>query len=235
MFVYHHKLIPESNPFDKVEPNYRETEETVPATYAELQSFISAALALGELGVAIGARLCWDMHIRPTEVFGSVQRSQWRPAEAPHQMWVGADKTSKGKKKSSAFLPIDDVEAGVCLFPELESLIRMAKWDGPLLCMRERQVGNRTYAGEWRPIQNASKITKRIRVHAGLPDHVTLESFRHGGLTELGSAGVSDELLMSRSLHRQRQTLSHYLHATTDKPLTAQKMRLAYRSDSTGK
>lgn len=236
MYVYHHKLVPESNPFEKVEPSFREKTETVPATYAELCSFVSAAIALGETGVALGARLCWDMHIRPTEVFGSVQRDQWRPVENPRALWVGSDKTSKGKaKKTSAWQPLDDVGPNgewVCMFPELESLVKMIRWPGPALCMRERQVGTRVFAGEWVEIKNADKIARRIRKHAGLGEHVTLESFRHGGLTELGSAGVPDTLLQARSLHKQRQTLSHYMHRSDDQAMAAQRMRLAHRSDS---
>jgi hypothetical protein len=77
-------------------------------------------------------------------------------------------------------------------------------------------VGKRVFAGEWVAIKNADKIARRIRKHAGLGDHVTLESFRHGGLTEMGDSGLSDTLAIAISRHRQRQTLGRYIH-TTDK------------------
>lgn len=235
LFVYHHRLIPESNPFDRIEPNHHDSEETIPATYPQLLSFISAAIALGETGVAIGARLCWDMAIRPSEVFGAVQRDHWRPEAMPRHMWVGVDKTSKGKKKkSSTWMALDyQDEAGdwSCLVPELEALVRMVKWDGPFLCMRERQKGKRVFAGEWVQIRNADKIARRIREHAGLPDHVTLESFRHGGLTEMGDSGLSDAQAIAISRHRQRQTLGRYIHTTDKQVITAQTMRLAHRKD----
>jgi hypothetical protein len=236
LFVYHHTLVPESNPFEKVEPSHRDSEETIPATYDELQSFISAAIALGELGVAVGARLCWDLTIRPSEVFGGALSEHWRPETMPHHMWVGVDKTSKGKKKkSSTWMALDylDPETGewVCLSPELETLMRMRQWPGPFLCMRERQVGKRVFAGEWVAIKNADKIARRIRKHAGLGDHVTLESFRHGGLTEMGDSGLSDTLAIAISRHRQRQTLGRYIHTTDKQVVTGQRMRLAHRSD----
>jgi len=65
LYVYHHKIIPNENPFEKIEADHHESEETIPATYDELQSFISAAIALGELGVAVGARLRWEIDRKP--------------------------------------------------------------------------------------------------------------------------------------------------------------------------
>lgn len=246
MYILHERLIPETNPFEKLEASHHEVEETVPASYDQLLSFTSAALALGELGLAIGARMCWDFTVRPTETFGSMLLSQWRPPERPHHVWIGVDKTSKGKrKKSSTWQPIDewvaneDGEGGewVCLFPELEDLIRLIKWREPpnapeaYVCMRERQKGLRVFSGDWQRIKNADKIARRIREHAGLPDYVTLEAFRHGGLTELGDAEVPDTLAKAISRHRHRGTLDRYIHRTDRQVVTAQKMRLAHRKD----
>jgi len=235
MYVLHERQIPATNPFDKIKPAFCETEETIPATYGELTSFISAALAMGEIGIAIGARLCWDMHIRPSEVFGSVLREHWRPANMQSCLWVGVDKTSKGKRsKASAWQPLDDLNPDTgqweCMFPELESLIRMAPYSGGHLCMRERRAATRVFEGEWQPIQNYVSIIKRIRRKIGLGDHVTFEAFRHGGLTELGDAGVPDTLARARSLHKQRSTLDRYIHRTNDQSVAAQRMRLEFRN-----
>lgn len=235
LYVLHERLIPDTNPFDRIEANHHEVEETVPASYAELQTFVSKAIAMKEIGLAIGARLCWDMHIRPTEVFGSVSPDHWRPEHMPHHLWVGADKTSKGKrKKASTWHPLDDRDEDgkwVCMFPELDSLVRMATYSGSHLCMREKRVGTRIFEGKWLQIKNADKVARRIREAAGLGDHVTLEAFRHGGLTELGDAGIPDTLAQARSLHKQRATLDRYIHRTNDQAVVAQRMRLAHRSD----
>lgn len=236
IYVLHERMVPEINPFDKIEAGHREVVETLPATYAELESFISAALAMNEIGIAIGARLTWDMHIRPTEVFGSVTAEHWRPERMPHHIWVGADKTSKGKrKKASTWQALDAQDedgAWVSLFPELDSLVRMRPYAGGHICMRERRVGTRVFKGDWREIRNADKVARKIREKACLPDHVTLEGFRHGGLTELGDAGIPDTLAQARSLHRQRATLDRYIHRTNDQAVAAQRMRLAYRKET---
>jgi hypothetical protein len=70
-------------------------------------------------------------------------------------------------------------------------------------------------------------------VAAGLPDHVTLETFRHGGLTECGTAGLSDTLAQALSRHRQRGTLDRYIHNDDDQMKKASHLRLAHRRERT--
>lgn len=234
--VFHEKIIPQSNPFRKVRKTHHEASETQEATYAELQSTISALIAEGEIGLAIGARLCWDFHIRPTQVFSTCMDDHYRPRHREHLFWIAADKTSHRKslnRKVSAWFALDDKnEAGQweCMFPELDALMRMRPYEGGLLCQRQNVNKKGKPYGEFGQIKQADKKLKRIREKYELPEHITFEAFRHGGLTEVGEV-VPDTLFLSRSLHQKRETANRYIHRNMDQSTQAQKLRLASRKD----
>jgi len=42
-------------------------------------------------------------------------------------------------------------------------------------------------------------LGRRIRKHASLPDTVSFASFRKGGMTEMGEAGLTDQLIVGLS------------------------------------
>ena len=209
-YPLHESIIPPLNIFGKIKRGRamrHVSKETQPATHDELQSFISGLIAQGEVGLAFGARCIWDMHIRPEEMFGTAHFDHWRPAEKPGHMFVNVEKTD-----TASWLIID--YEGQCMLPELQSLYNMLPYSGGLLCQRERRAGKRIFAGEWMPIQHHSKLTKKYREMFGLGEHFTMAAIRHGGLTSLGSS--SDHEIQSRSRHKQRQTLSRYLHASDE-------------------
>jgi hypothetical protein len=225
------KHVPERNPWSHVKLQHTES-ETYAATYDQLQSFVSTAIVMNEIGMAIAARLCWDMHIRPTEVFRSTVWADYRPDHKPNHFLIRHEKRNTG-----GWQILDDPDqlrdgVAVTMFPELESLLRMASHQGPLICMREQQRGNNVLKGQWHPIKKGSSICRRIAMKAGLPSDVTLASFRHGGITDLGESGVDTSMMQSRTKHRQRASLDRYDHSNDKKSAAAQRLRLAHRSGS---
>ena len=68
-----------------------------------------------------------------------------------------------------------------------------------------------------------------IRDHAKLPRQITFTSFRHGGMTELGDARLSDQEMMALSAHKTRETLSKYSKRTERQRMRATMARLQYR------
>jgi len=229
-FRLNEAIVPETNPWSHVKLSHKE-QETFAASYDQLQSYVSAAIAMGEIGMAVAARLCWDMHIRPTEVFRSVMWSSYRPGHKPHHFLAGHEKRDTG-----GWQPMDDPEdlkegRVTPLFTELEDLLRMMPQKGALICMREERQGTKIIPGSWLPIKNSSTISRRIRAKAGLPDEVTLKSFRHGGITELGESGAETSLIQARTAHRQRASLDRYDHTNDRKSASAQKLRLAHRRE----
>ncbi len=230
-FVLNETIVPERNPFNHVERTHNE-KETVPATYDEMLSFVSAALAMGEIAHAFAARAIWDLHIRPSEIFTSTVWDHFMPDEHPDDMFIGVEKTSKGKKssqKASIWMPLywtdEQSSDRICLHPELIDLSRMLPTrEGPM-CVRERRQGVKVFSGMWEPIKRRAviSVTAAVRKRAGLDKHVTMAAFRHGGLTEAGS--VSDNV-KARSRHKQRATLDRYVHSDRRQAAEVQLLRL---------
>ena len=57
--------------------------------------------------------------------------------------------------------------------------------------------------GEARPfsVPYALHLVQRARVAADLQPHITLEACRHGGLTELGDAGLCEQEVMAHACY----------------------------------
>jgi hypothetical protein len=72
-------------------------------------------------------------------------------------------------------------------------------------------------------------LARRIRKHAGLPDTVSFASFRKGGMTEMGEAGLTDHQIIGLSGHKTRQMVSVYSKATGQLRIGAAAQRLAHR------
>lgn len=226
LHVIHEDYIPAENPYAKIKLARHSSKETVPATYSELMTAVSAAISLGEIGLAFGIRLVWDFHMRGSEAFGVAGFHHWRPINRPSCLLVSSSKTG-----NPLWQPLDDPETGDSMFPELEALYKMLPYSEGKLCQRERQRGRTVYAGDWQPMtyNNANKVLGRIAKKSGLGDHIRIGAFRHGGLTELGDANVSRDLIKSRSNHKQVSTLDRYVHTNIEQAVKAQKLRLKLR------
>lgn len=73
---------------------------------------------------------------------------------------------------------------------------------------------------------------RKVRVAAGLPDHLTLAACRHGGLTELGNAGVTEAEGMALSDHSTPAAFRLYVKRTEEQRLTGARKRRALRERS---
>ena len=59
-----------------------------------------------------------------------------------------------------------------------------------------------------------SRKVKRVIRAAGLRDELTFTSFRHGGFTETGDAGLTDREIMAQGRHKSPKVLPRYVKAT---------------------
>jgi integrase len=57
----------------------------------------------------------------------------------------------------------------------------------------------------------ARRVVREARRRAGLPEHVTLTACRHGGMTELGDAEVTEQQVMALSGHRTPEAARVYI------------------------
>jgi hypothetical protein len=79
-----------------------------------------------------------------------------------------------------------------------------------------------------------AKLVRRLRDEIGLPSTFTLDACRHGGLTELEEAALTDGQGRALSGHRTLQAYQGYAKRTLDRALAATRKRYAHRLANTG-
>jgi hypothetical protein len=60
-----------------------------------------------------------------------------------------------------------------------------------MVLLAAKRGGVRPYSGSY-----ADRLVQKARQSVGLPSHVTLAACRHGGMTELGDAEITEQGIM---------------------------------------
>ena len=74
-----------------------------------------------------------------------------------------------------------------------------------------------------------AKLVRRLRNEAGLPSTFTLDACRHGGMTELEEAELTDGQGRALSGHRTQRAYTGYAKRTLERALPATRKRYAHR------
>ncbi len=213
----HSREVPKENPFAKMGLE-RSAKVTVPASREQLDQFIAAADVLGLSILGTAAMLCFELVQRPDDVFTELAWSHYRPEDHPSEILVRDSKTGQ-----ETWLPLIDAD-GSLFYPELEARLSRTPRHGPLVIMSPRVDKKRRihmpYTKSWRSAQ-----ARKIRARAKLPDYVTLTAFRHGGLTEMGDAALTDQEMQAHGRHKTRQMLSIYAKRTLRQKRNAARKR----------
>src|SRR5258708_40135155 len=69
------------------------------------------------------------------------------------------------------------------------------------------------------------KIVQRMRKEIGLPQEFTLDACRHGGMTELEEAEMTDGQGRALSAHRTKESYAGYAKRTAPRMLSATRKR----------
>lgn len=81
--------------------------------------------------------------------------------------------------------------------------------------------------------RRAARVIQLARRKAGLPDDVTWDSCRHGGITELADAGVTENEGMATSGHSTADVFHRYSKKTNIQRLNAALKRRAWIATAT--
>lgn len=200
------------NPFEKVERADYERDTAVPVTRAEVMQFLAAAQRAGHPAIGVAALISFEWHQRPEDVRkGRVTWTDYRPAERPTKVLVCHRKT---RRRVWKLLEAD----GQKLYPELEAAIARLPRLGVPMIMLSPSRGPRDESGRRTPRLYSEPYTQhlvqKIRKAAGLPAHFTLEACRHGGLTELGDAELTEQETMTLSTHATPRAARLYVKRT---------------------
>lgn len=218
------------NPFAGVD-RVKGSDTAIPATRAEAYALARQLEADGHPGIAATALIAFEWLFRPTQVLrGELAWSDWRPAHRPGEALIAHYKT--GARGWTPLDAEDEANRIVPLYPELEALLARLPRLGAQIVMFRPQRGAKDGGGHRvarlysQPY--AQHLVQRARAAAGLPAHVTLEACRHGGMTELGDAGLTEQQIMALSFHVTPSAARLYVKRTEAQRLVAARARRAW-------
>ncbi len=219
------KIVPQQNPFRGVELDHGKG-TTRPATRDEAYALHEALVTAGERHLAAVPLVCFEWHQRPENVLaGHLAWTDYRPADRPDTVRILHHKTGE-----LCSLPLSDEEGP--LFPELTAYLDTIERLGvPIVLLRPK--GKEPKPARPFKLRDARARVRRAAKKAGLPTYLTLAACRHGGLTELGDAELTEQGVMALSGHRTPEAARLYVKRTeTQRMMAARKRRVWVESGS---
>jgi hypothetical protein len=224
-----HRLHP--NQFDRAVPNpwegitkRRRTKGTKAAvTREQVYAFARGCIEHGEPEAAAAAVICFEWLQRPENVLsGYLRWSDYRSKD-----WPNAIKIEHHKTGAVVWHPLEDgTDNGVVRFYEdAEAILSNLPRRGVPMILREVREG----VAKPFSFGGMQKIVQTMRAKLGLSSTFTLDACRHGGMTELEEAELTDGQGRALSAHKSQQAYEGYAKRTMERALSATRKRHAHR------
>ncbi|RAH99217.1 hypothetical protein DLJ53_21980 [Acuticoccus sediminis] len=215
---------PERNPWRGVALVRRASTPKAAVTRDVVYHFAEEALRQGKPEAAAAAVVCFEWLQRPEN---TIQHFTWASYDPPaHRGWVSVQHHKTGVE---GWHPLADPRTGERLYPEAEAVLACVPRRGLLVCLN---AGGKPYA-----TQAFAKLVARIRDKALRDDPernaaltgFTLDACRHGGMTELEEAGLTEGEGMALSAHKQAKAYHGYAKRTQERAVGPSLKRRAFR------
>lgn len=224
-----HRLFPDefakdiSNPWTGVTLKVRPKAKKPAVTRDQVYAFAWGAIERGYPAAAATAIICFEWLQRPENVVGGhIKWSDYRAPSAPSIIRVAHHKT--GTVAPHPLEEITDAGAVVRFYAEAEEVLaKLPKLGLPMIL---RDLGNGA-AKPWR-YSSLNHVVARLRRKLNLPAHFTLDACRHGGMTELEEAELTDGQGRALSTHKTQQSYEGYAKKTEKRMLSATRKRHAH-------
>ncbi|MCG6203658.1 hypothetical protein LPW26_03330 [Rhodopseudomonas sp. HC1] len=215
------------NPWEGVATSSYVREVKPAATRDEVYTFAWTAVAAGHPEAGAAAVICFEWLQRPENVLaGFVQWGGYRSPAAPTQIRIEHHKTGR-----MVLHPLEEAIGGerVLFYAEAEEILaKVPKLGFGIVMRRLKGSGGKLGAVDKHDPFTMGRIVRRIRKAAGLPDTFTLDACRHGGMTELEEAELTDGQGRALSAHSSK-AYEGYAKRTAKRALAATRKRHAYR------
>jgi hypothetical protein len=206
------------NPWEGVTMKVR-VKATKPAvTREQVYAFAQGCIERGEVEAAAVSVICFEWLQRPENVIaGHIKWSGYRNGKPTIRV-------EHHKTGEIVDHPLEDAD-GTRFYEEAEEILSRLPRRGIPMVLRE------VSAGKSKPFAFSSMqhIVQRMRVELGLPSHFTFDACRHGGMTELEEAELTDGQGRALSAHRTQQAYTGYAKRTEKRVLSATRKRHAHR------
>ena len=212
------------NPWDGVTLKRRVKKKKPAVTRNHVYEFAWGCIARGRPEPAAAAIICFEWLQRPENVLaGAIQWTDYRSKE-----WPNAIKIAHYKTGATIWHPLED-EDGTLFYPEAEAVLSNLPRRGTPMILREL---NSRRGVAYKPFSYSGfeKIIQQMRqAIGGLPPYFTLDACRHGGMTELEEAALTEGQGRALSGHKTAQAYRGYAKETFDRALAATRKRHAHR------
>jgi hypothetical protein len=209
------------NPWVGVEMEARPKITKPAATRDQTYTFAWGCIERGFPEVGAAAVICFEWLQRPENVLaGYVRWSEYRSSEHPTMIRVEHHKTRK-----MVLHPLEEMQGRdrVLFYAEAEEILSQVPRRGIPIVLRKYRDGT---TAPWNGMR-VNKVVRKIRADLGLPTTFTLDACRHGGMTELEEAGLTDGQGRALSAHSSR-AYEGYAKRTEERALAATRKRHAF-------
>jgi hypothetical protein len=211
------------NPWDGVTKQRRKKAIKSAVTREEVYTFAWGCIDCGQPEAAAAAVICFEWLQRPENVLaGYLRWSDYRGKE-----WPSAIKIEHHKTGAVVWHPLEDAtENGIVRFyEEAEAVLEHLPRRGVSMILRQVKEGvTKPFS-----FSGMQKIVHTMRDRLGLPSTFTLDACRHGGMTELEEAQLTDGQGRALSAHKSQQAYEGYAKRTMERALSATRKRHAHR------
>jgi hypothetical protein len=224
-----HRLYPDQfdraipNPWDGVTKGPRTKKVKSAVTRELVYRFAWGCIENGQPGAAAAAVICFEWLQRPENVLaGYLRWTDYRNAE-----WPNAIKIEHHKTGAVVWHPLEEMtDTGLVKFYEEaeEILAQLPRVGVPMILRQVRKGVTKPYS-----FSGMQKIVHTMRDKIGLPSIFTLDACRHGGMTELEEAELTDGQGRALSAHKTASAYAGYAKRTIERALSATRKRHAHR------
>jgi len=217
------------NPWDGVTLRRRTKKEKPAATREQVYVFAWGCIEHNQPEPAAAAVICFEWLQRPENVLaGKIRWTDYRSNDHPTQIRIEHHKTGK-----MVLHPLEERTSNglVKFYDEAEAVLAHLPRRGVPLILREvkparRQPDQMTSCKTF-SFSGFEKIVQRMRAKLDLPSTFTLDACRHGGMTELEEAELTDGQGRALSAHSSK-AYDGYAKRTEKRALAATRKRHAH-------
>jgi hypothetical protein len=223
-----HRLHPDAfnrdvpNPWEGVTKQRRTMKTKPAATREEVYRFAWGAIAAGRPEPAAAAVICFEFLQRPENVLaGYLAWPDYRGRDAPNAIKINHHKTG-----AVIWHPLEEcTEDGLIQFyADAEAVLSRLPRRGVPMILKAKANG---MTEPFTPMQ-MGKLVRKLRDRLGMPATFTLDACRHGGMTELEEAELTDGQGRALSGHRTQRAYEGYAKRTLARALPATRKRYAH-------
>jgi hypothetical protein len=215
------------NPWDGVTIKRRTKAKKAAVTREHVYRFANGAIEFGKPEAAAAAVICFEWLQRSENVLAGVLRwPDYRGKE-----WPSAIKILHHKTGAVVWHPLEETVRGaiVQFYAEAEAILARLPCRGIPMILREIKTRSGV---AFKPFSYSGfeKIVQQLRRKIeGVPSYFTLDACRHGGMTELEEAALTEGQGRALSGHKTAQAYRGYAKETFDRALSATRKRHAHR------